>query len=381
MQMGVKVDKIKSSFDAKTEEIKGRSAITAGQVANKAGYGYLLSRKENTSIVAVNKLLKEGENVSVAEANFSAGKQNYEPGAFIIEKGANTESRIKALAKELGVDFFSLDAKPGASLRKLKPVRVGLYKSWVENMDEGWTRWFMEQHAFAVDTLHDKDLLNRDLSAYHAIIIPDQEAHEILNGHASGTMPEPYVGGIGLEGSLALKKYVHQGGSLITFDGASDFAIDQFGLPLKNVVAGLTSQQFFIPGSLIRTQVNIKHPLAYGMQPEVAASFNNSRAFEVVKKVREGEGGKEETKLGPEPPVEIIASYAKKDLLMSGWALNEDKYIAGKAAVVRVKQGNGNIVLFAFRPQFRGQPRGTYKLIFNAIYGAPAEKAAQAGAD
>jgi hypothetical protein len=117
------------------------------------------------------------------------------------------------------------------------------------------------------------------------------------------------------------------------------------------------------------------------MQPEVAASFNNSRAFEVVKKVREGEGGKEETKLGPEPPVEIIASYAKKDLLMSGWALNEDKYIAGKAAVVRVKQGNGNIVLFAFRPQFRGQPRGTYKLIFNAIYGAPAEKAAQAGAD
>jgi glutamine amidotransferase-like uncharacterized protein len=246
-------------------------------------------------------------------------------------------------------------------------------------MDEGWTRWLMEQYAFAVDTLHDKDLLSKNLSTYQAIIIPDQETHEILNGHAPGTMPDVYTGGVGLEGTLALKKYVAQGGTLITFDGASDFAIEQFGLPVKNVVAGLTTQQFFIPGSLIRTNVDTKHPMAYGMQPEVAASFNNSRAFNVVKKVREGEGGKEETKLAPEPPVEIIASYAKKDLLMSGWALNENQYIAGKAAVVRVKQGNGHVVMFGFRPQFRGQPRATYKLIFNAIYGSPSDKSGQAG--
>ncbi|QHT67932.1 peptidase M14 [Rhodocytophaga rosea] len=374
MQMGVKVDKIKTSFEAKTEEIKDRLATPAGQVAGKAGFGYLLSRKENASVMAVNKLLTAGESVYIADSGFSSGKQNYEPGAFIVEKGSATETKVKSLSTELGIDFLSVDAKPGVNLRKLKPVKIGLYKSWEENMDEGWTRWLMETYSFAVDTLHDKDLLSKDLKQYQAIIIPDQTVHEILNGHAPGTMPEPYVGGVGLEGSLALKKYVTQGGNLITFDGASDFAIEQFGLPLKNTVAGLSSQQFFIPGSLIRTNVDVKHPLAFGMQPEVAASFNNSRAFEVVKKVREGEGGKEETKLAPEPPVEVIATYAKKDLLMSGWALNEDKYIAGKAAVVRVKQGSGNIVLFGFRPQFRGQPRATYKLIFNAIYGAPTEK-------
>lgn len=380
MQMGVKVDKIKASFEARTDEIKDRLATPSGQVPGKAGFGYLLSRKENAGVLAVNKLLAAGENVHIAEGAFSAGKQNYDPGAFIIEKGADTEAKVKSLAAELGINFLSVDSKPGVGLKKLKPVKVGLYKSWVDNMDEGWTRWLLETYAFTVDTLHDKDLLSKDLKQYQAIIIPDQESHEILNGHASGTMPEPYTGGVGLEGSLALKKYVTQGGTLLTFDGASDFAIEQFGLPLKNSVAGLSSQQFFIPGSLIRTSVNVNHPLAFGMQPEVAASFNNSRAFEVVKKVREGEGGKEETKLAPEPPVEIIASYAKKDLLMSGWALNEDKYIAGKAAVVRVKQGSGNVVLFGFRPQFRGQPRATYKLIFNAIYGAPAEKTNQASA-
>ncbi len=379
MQMGVKVDKIKSSFDIKTEEIKDRALITAGAVAGKAGFGYLLSRKENATVLAVNKLLKEGESVSIAEGGITSGKQTYEPGAFIIEKGAHTEAKVKALATELGLGFIGLDAKPTVYLRKLKQVRVGLYKSWVDNMDEGWTRWLLEQYAFDLDTLHDKDLLAKDLSTYQAIIIPDQESHEILNGHPAGTMPDPYVGGVGLEGTLALKKYVTGGGTMLTFDGASDFAIEQFGLPLKNVVAGLTSGQFFIPGSLIRTTIHTQHPLAYGMQPEVAASFNNSRAFDIVKKVREGEGGKEETKLAPQPPVEIIASYAKKDLLMSGWALNENQYIAGKAAVVRVKQGSGNVVLFGFRPQFRGQPRATYKLIFNAIYGSPAEKPGQAG--
>jgi hypothetical protein len=78
--------------------------------------------------------------------------------------------------------------------------------------------------------------------------------------------------------------------------------------------------------------------------------------------------------LGAAPPVDIVASYAKNDILMSGWALGEEKYIAGRAAVVKVEVGAGEVVLFAFRPQFRGQPRGTYKLLFNALQGAAAGK-------
>lgn len=364
MQMGIKVDKIKTAFEVKTEEIKTREAIAAGKVRGKGGFGYALDPKENASMLAVNRLLKDGEKVYVGEN-----------GTYIIQSGNNTETKVKALATELGLDFSSLNKKPGSALKPLKAARIGLYKSWVENMDEGWTRWLLNEYAFAVDTLHDKDLISRDLKMYQAIIIPDQEKLRILNGHMAGTMPDAYVGGMGLEGALAMKKYVLQGGNLLAFDAATNFAIEQFGLPVHNVVEDLSSQQFFIPGSLIRTTINTKHPLAYGMQPEVAASFNRSQAFEVIRKVREGEGGREKTKPAPEPPVEIVASYAKKDLLMSGWALNEDR-IAGKAAVVQVKQGQGLVTLFGFSPQFRGQPRGTYKLIFNAIYQTPAVKGA-----
>ena len=103
------------------------------------------------------------------------------------------------------------------------------------------------------------------------------------------------------------------------------------------------------------------------MQDEAAAYFVRSRAFKEVKLSRKGEGGRENTKLAPRPPVETIATYDKENILMSGWALGEKHHIGGKAAAVRVTMGGGDIVLIGFRPQFRGQPRGTYKLLFNSL--------------
>ena len=62
-----------------------------------------------------------------------------------------------------------------------------------------------------------------------------------------------------------------------------------------------------------------------------------------------------------------IASYAAGDPLLSGWLIGPDK-IAGQGAIVRVPIGEGQVVLFGFRPQFRAQARGTHKLLFNALY-------------
>ena len=360
MQMGLTVDRVLEKFTAKTEEISTRASIEEGDVS-KGGFGYGLSAKNNHSYKAVNQLLNAGAKVhrlSEASGNLAAGD-------FIVE---GKPDNIDKLSNELGVDFVGLKSEPGNKLEISKP-KVGLYKSWVANMDEGWTRWFLTEYNFEWDTLHDNDVRDRDLSQYTAIIVPDQNPGRILNGHAVNTMPDEFTGGMGLEGMFKLQEYVKSGGTLIAFDKASDLMIDQFGLPVANVTKGLDDQKFFIPGSLIRTSVKTDHPLAYGMQSEVAASFNRSRAFRTITKSNKGEGGTEYTvEKAPKPDVDIVASYAKDDLLMSGWALNEKKYIGGKAAMVRVGQGQGNVILFAFRPQFRGQPRATYKLVFNSIY-------------
>ncbi len=361
MQMGVTVDKITDPFDATTEEISVRAEIEPGDV-KKGSYGYIVSGRENGAYNAINQLLTAG--VTVYRATESAGK--IVMGDFIVAGG---HEKVQDLARLTGVDFTGVNAEPDVSKLQFEKPKVGLYKSWVSNMDEGWTRWFLTEYNFDWDTLHDNDIQTRDLSEFDAIIIPDQSSDRILNGHHKGFMPEQYTGGMGLEGALKIKQYAQEGGTLITFDRASDFVTDQLGLPVRNNVRNLSDKQFFIPGSLIRTDVDNTNPLAYGMQEQVAASFNRSRAYSVLVKRNKGEGGNETTvQKGPGPDAKVVASYAKDDLLMSGWALNEKRYIGGKGAMMRVGYGKGNVILFGFRPQFRGQPRATYKLIFNSIY-------------
>ncbi|MEC7264152.1 MAG: M14 metallopeptidase family protein [Bacteroidota bacterium] len=370
LQMGVDVDKIKESFKAPTEKVTGLVDYYEGSVSKSASFGYALSVNTNASVAVTNKVLKAGGTAYKTMTEFKSGKVTFPAGSYIV---SGDNALIESLSKEYGLEFTGLMAKPEVQLKKIHSPKVGLYKSWVSNMDEGWTRFVMDEYAFDVDTLHDKDIKMKDLSKYDAIIIPSQRPNSILHGHSILDMPEQFTGGVGLDGSLALSNYVKAGGTLIAFDEASDFVIEQFGLPLRDAVQGADSKDFFIPGSLIRTGIDTTNPLAFGMKDTVAVSFNRSRAFVIDKQNKTGEGGKEDIKDAPAPDVKVIATYAAKNLLMSGWAMGEERYIAKKPALVQANYGKGSCILFAFRPQFRGQPRGTYKLIFNAIYEGASE--------
>ncbi len=364
MQMAVEVQRIDTTFTARAQLVQGEYRIAEEKVPNDAEYGYILSNRENLSALAVNRILKMGGNVAIA----SDSTEHILPGYFIIENGNEIRTVLEDIAKTRGLVFRGLSTKPAVNVKRLSPIKLGIYKSWMANMDEGWTRWVLEQFEFDLDTLHNTDIQTADLSVYDAIIIPSQRAVSILHGYPEGFMPARFTGGIELGGTIALDNYVSQGGILIGFDAASDFLIEQFGLPVRNITSGLSSEQFFIPGSLVKIVVDTSHPLGYGMQDEAAASFSRSRAFKRVIKQRKGEGGNEDTKPAPEPDVDTPVKYAGKEILMSGWAKGQNKYLKNSGALMDVKRGKGHVVLFGFRPQFRGQPRGTYKLIFNAIY-------------
>jgi hypothetical protein len=231
--------------------------------------------------------------------------------------------------------------------------RVGLYKSWVASMDEGWARFVLEQFSVPYQSVRDKDVRAGNLRArFDAIVLPDQSAKEIIEGHAAGTMPAEYVGGIGVEGVASLKAFVESGGTLIAIDGATDVAIQQFGLPVRNAIEGVRNTEFYCPGSLLRLSVDTSNPLMTGVSDGQAAFFVNGRAFEV--------------EAGAGDRVRVPARYAAKDLLMSGWINGESK-IAGKAAVVEASLGRGKVVLVGFGPYFRGQPHGTFRILFNPI--------------
>jgi hypothetical protein len=245
------------------------------------------------------------------------------------------------------------------------PHRRAIYKSHVPSMDEGWTRWVLENQARCLyyTSIKDADLRKGSLNAkFDTIIVPDQVPRTILNGYRAGSMPAEYTGGLGEEGVQALHEFVEQGGTLIFLNRASDFAIEQFKLPLRNVVAGVPRTDFFVPGSILRIELDTLHLIAKGMPKESIAWAEDSPVFEVVSSAS---GGDQSSVLAAN--VRIIAHYpTHKDPLLSGWLLGGDR-IKGKAALVEVTIGKGRIILFGFRPQYRAQSLATYPLFFNAI--------------
>ena len=141
------------------------------------------------------------------------------------------------------------------------------------------------------------------------ILLPSQGSEDILHGHREGMMPEMYTGGLGLIGALALMNYVSDGGTLVALDAASDFVIDQFGLPIRNDLKDIPQSQFSIPGSIVRLNVDPLHPIGYGSPPQVAASFVRSRAFSTIRRSNLQEGGRINLVTADPLPIDIIARY------------------------------------------------------------------------
>ncbi|MEJ7622564.1 MAG: M14 metallopeptidase family protein [Pyrinomonadaceae bacterium] len=258
----------------------------------------------------------------------------------------------------------------GSGSASSSPPRYVIFRSHHPSMDEGWTRWLFRQpggykvgYERSVESIGNREILNKtgdrdfDGKRTNTIIFPDQSANQILNGYAKGSMPDEYTGGVGKEGVENLKKFVEAGGTLVFLNRASNFAIEQFNLPVRDVTKDMPRKDFFIPGSILRTELDLTHPIAKGMPKESIAWFENSPAFEI-----------QTDPLASTKNVRIIASYPTdpKNVLLSGWALGAEM-IAGKGALVEVKMGKGKIVLFGFRPQYRGQSLATFPLLFNAI--------------
>jgi hypothetical protein len=243
-----------------------------------------------------------------------------------------------------------------------KEFHVALYKSSVPTMDEGWSRWSLEDQQVRYSVVRDTEIrAGKFRPELRGIVIPDQPARTILNGYRSGTMPPELTGGLGQDGVKALREFVENGGTLVCLNRASDFAIEQFKLPLRNVVAGLPRTEFYVPGSILRIELDTTHPIAKGMPKESIAWAEDSPVFEVLTTGTQFSV--------PASNVHVIGWYSRvKDPLLSGWLLGGSR-IKGKAALVEVTMGKGRIILFGFRPQYRAQSLATYPLLFNALSG------------
>ena len=224
-------------------------------------------------------------------------------------------------------------------------------------MDEGWTRYIFDTFNVPYSSVRDTDVRQGGLhSKFDVLILTSQANAQILGGNATGTAPAEFTGGITEGGVNNLKDFVNQGGMLVCFDNACDLAIKQFNLPVRNILDGVRSSDFYCPGSILALDVDNKHPFAATVPATLPAYFINSSAFAVTSE---------------DANLRVVARYAKEDVLRSGWLLGEDK-LRGQIALAEVGVGKGRVVLFGFRPQHRGQAWATLPLIWNVLSSATA---------
>jgi hypothetical protein len=376
LQMGVACDEVEETFEAKLEKIDNVPYPKAPAKQGQGAY-VLLNSQVNASYAVAFALLKDKAEMWRTSAKVSAKGFDIPAGSFIVKNTPEVKKALPALLDKhhLAVlDFDDVAAMPKAPL---KSPRIGLFQSWRGNMDEGWTRYVFDDMGIPFKTLHNEDIKGTkdkkvDLRAdYDVIVFADERANTIkgtrpgaapgAGGAESpmarmfrqGSVPPEYEGGIGQEGVDALKAFVEKGGIVVALNGASDFAISEFGAPARNALTGVDRTKFFCPTSILRILVDNETPIGYGMPKEAAAMFVNSLALDTFS-----------------PPYDwdrkVVATYPEDEILLSGWLLGEE-YLSRKAAVVDTKYKDGRIILIGIRCQNRAQSHGTYKFLLNAL--------------
>jgi hypothetical protein len=290
------------------------------------------------------------------------GERAWPAGTVFLDAAA---ARAAAGKIEPGVTWTPVAAVPTGAIPLAAP-RVGVYRSWAATNDEGWTRFVLEQYGFEPKTLDNATVRAGNLAgSFDAIVLPDESRDVIATGRprredgdlrSAIELPAEYTGGLDKEGATALREFVKAGGTLIAFSAATEYAIEELGLPVRNALAHTKADEFLVPGSLLRVRVTPGHPVTAGLTEEAAIFQDKPIAFET-------------TAPGSATERWVLASYPddRRDILLSGFIQGEDR-LERRAAAVAVTQGKGKVVLLGFRPQHRAQTPGTFPFVFNALW-------------
>ena len=376
--MGIVFDRILDGFDGPFERIADLAPLPQGTVTQApAGGGYLLSHEVNDAFVAVNRLLQANQEVFWLKSAATANGRTYAPGTMFIPAKATTFAVLQKVAADRGLTFDAVAAKPAGDSMKLKPVRIGLWDQYGGSMPSGWTRWLFEQYEFPFEVVFPGTLDAGNLNAKYDVLvfvdggIPERDSAAGGGGFggnqpAADTIPAAFRGTLGrvtvAKTVPELKKFVENGGTVLTIGSSTSFG-HHLGLPIRDAlverVAGgaerpLPREKYYIPGSILEARIDNTQPLAYGMRDRAMVFYDEGPAF----------------RLQPEAAskgVKPIAWYDSPTPLRSGWAWGQ-QYLDQAVSIVEAQVGKGHVVLFGNEVNWRGQPHGTFKLLFNGIY-------------
>ena len=329
------------------------------QVESATG-GYLIPHSADSVFVAMNRWFADGKELFWLLSDYEGGVR----GDIYLRPDQVTAEELNAIAAELHLPVQSLMSSPSGNHLRVRSSRVGLYKPWVASMDEGWTRFILENYEFPFVNLNNNDIRDASFRGnVDVLLFPDVDESIIRTGEreSNGNGPRPsrlppsYSGGLGPEGAEAIKNWVQLGGTVVGLDNSTAYLIELFQLPVTNVLEEIDKESFSAPGTLLRIEVDTEHPLGFGLRQQEAAYFAGSAAFQTSV---------------PDARFErrVVARYPahRDDIPISGYIRGAD-LLERKAAAVEFEVGQGKVVLIGFRAQHRAQTLRTFKLLFNSL--------------
>ena len=351
LQMGVTVDVVSDPLtpDQRAAMVKVETVKLPEIQVTGDGTRFAISHKPNAAFKLVNAVLAKGGTVEMATDSLKTA-EGTEKGAFVVSGVSKAD--VAALAAKYAVGAVAVpDTTHGIALKK---ARVGLYRPWMSSIDEGWTRWILENYDYQAKSIYNADIRSAGLrSRYDVIILPDMSSRQLMNGYGEGVVPGQYAGGIDRSGLANLQEFVETGGTLVAFNHSAAALIPLMSLPVKNVLEGLPNDKFFCAGALLRIQtVHPDLPVNFSVPTSPVVMFERGPAFDIL----------------PGFKGAVLARYPKEqDALESGMILHSE-VLRDKAAALEVSFGKGRILLYGFKPQHRGQAHGTYRYLFNTLY-------------
>jgi hypothetical protein len=264
---------------------------------------------------------------------------------------------------------------PRVPVLELNRVRVGLWDQYGGSIPSGWTRWLLEQFEFPFQVVYPQTLNAGNLRKQYDVLIfvtdaipaSDQagEGFEIF-GDVPADIPAEYqawLGSVTLKETVPqLLRFLEEGGTIIAV-GSSTAMAAHAGLPLTNHLVDAEGKpvgeaDYYVPGSVLRVRVDTTRPVTWGLDAELDVFFDNSPVFR-LQPAAVGMG------------VKPLAWFDSPTPLRSGWAWGQRR-LQGGVAMAEAKVGRGNLFLFGPEITQRGQPHGTFKLLFNGIFLAAA---------
>jgi hypothetical protein len=332
-----------AGFD--TEDAAAAIVPPPGRVTG-SGPILVLDPAQNNTFRALNRAWQQGATVQMIGGRYAI--------SGLADSAHNELVTSLALRAERVADLRTAQPRP------IRKPRIGVFEPWTGSMDAGWTRWTLAQYGFTFVPVHPEDFKSPLGDKIDVLILADDVRVPVAGapgggrggaGERSRAVRPEYAYQLTPDDVQRFEQFVHGGGTVVCLGNASAFAIQQLRLPIRNVVAGLRPEEFFLRGSIVEVATDPDHPVMAGMPEHAPVFVDGSPVFDT----QEGFKGA------------VLARYASSGSpLLSGYLIGA-QHLHGRAAALDIPLDAGHVVLLGFRPQWRGQPFGTFRVLFNAM--------------